>query len=143
MLLAVATAPVHSQSNEIVDRILAEEELTYGSAAYLLLLASDSIDEDATLASAAEALNRSGLGLENRGANDPITLGEYALLTMRVFAVPGGIAWSIHPAPRYATRELEYRRVIQGQVYPNMKLSGERAMRILGRVLNLREGGAL
>lgn len=142
-VFALAAAPLHAQSNVILDRILADDDLVYGSAAYLLMLASGAVSDEATMSLAVTELNRSGLGLDDRGAGDTITLGEYALLTMRVFSIPGGIAWSVYPSPRYAARELEYRGIIQGQVYPRMKLSGERAMRILGRVLTMREEGAL
>lgn len=134
---------LHAQSNEIIDRILAEELITYGSASYLLLFAAGELEEDATLTSAVAAIDRRGDGLDYRTANVTITLGEFALLTMRVFDIRGGIAYSLLPVPRYAARELTFRGVIQGQTYPRMNLSGERSMRIIGRVLSLQEGGAL
>jgi hypothetical protein len=43
------------------------------------------------------------------------------------------------PSPRYATRELAYLDIISGPAKPGMPLSGERALRILERVLHGRE----
>lgn len=143
LLLAFATPVVFSQSNQVIDRILQEEQLTYGSAAYLLLLASGDQGEDITATAAVARLATLGAGLPDRAANETITLGEYSLLTMRVFDISGGIMYTILPSPRYAARELAHRRIVQGHTYPRMSLSGERGMRILGRVLGLQEGGAL
>ncbi len=146
VLLAVLLLPVLSagaQSNEILDAVLAEEQLTYGSAAWLLLLANSSVTEETTRTEAVAAIARAGIGLPDRAANETVTLGEYALLAMRVFEIDGGFAYRILPSPRYATRELVFLKIIQGHDYPGMSLSGERGMRILGRVLGLRERGLL
>ena len=136
-------APAISQSSAVMDGILEEEQITYGSAAYLLLLAQDEISEDATPSEAVARMAQLGIGLDGRTANEPLTLGEYSLLTMRSFGIGGGLMYSVAPGPRYAARELAFRQVIQGHDYPGMRLSGERGLRILGRVLSLQEGGAL
>jgi hypothetical protein len=143
LLLAFAVPAVQAQSNQMVDHILQEEELTYGSAAYLLLLASGDQGDEINATAAVARLAALGMELPGRAANETITLGEYSLLTMRIFGIPGGIMYTILPSPRYAVRELAYRHVVQGHTYPRMSLSGERGMRILGRVLGQREGGAL
>ena len=78
-----------------------------------------------------------------RGVDEPVTLGEYSLLTMNAFGITGGMMYTLIPSPRYAARELAFREVIQGRAYPRMDLSGERAIRIVGRVLDLDERGQL
>ena len=167
VVLALLVAPmiVWAQSNDIIDDILAEEEMTYGSAAYLLLLAIGELDEDADRVAAVTQFRQidSGLAIEGgavvfQGAsarfgqvgdvlNYPpvatLTLGEYALLIMQTFQISGGFMYSIAPSPRYAARELVFLRAIQGQSFPRMAVSGERGMRILGRILALQEEGAL
>lgn len=149
---------VSAQSNEIIDDILAEEEMTYGSAAYLLLFAVGELDDgadritavtefqrlDDSLRSAGEAARFRPVGhILNYAPDTPITLGEYALLVMRSFGIPGGMIYSLVPSPRYASRELVFRRAIQGNAFPRMNISGERGMRILGRILALQEEGVL
>jgi hypothetical protein len=62
---------------------------------------------------------------------------------METFGISGGWMYTITSRPRYAARELAFRNVIQGRAYPRMELSGERAMRIVGRVLALEEEGRL
>lgn len=157
MFLFVSTA-LSAQSNAIIDDILAEEEMTYGSAAYLLLSAVGELDDaadrntavaefqrlDESLRAAGEAGRFRPVGnILNYAPDTPITLGEYALLAMRSFSIPGGIVYSMIPSPRYASRELVFRRAIQGNAFPRMNISGERGMRILGRILALREEGVL
>ncbi|MCG8481039.1 MAG: hypothetical protein MI724_18240 [Spirochaetales bacterium] len=156
---------VSAQSNDIIDDILAEEEMTYGSAAYLLLLAIGELDETADRAEAVTRFRQLDSGLEIAGGtvvfqgasarfrrvgevlNYPpvaaLTLGEYALLVMQTFEISGGFMYSLTPSPRYAARELAFRRAIQGRSFPRMSISGERGMRILGRILALQEEGAL
>ncbi|SIQ89873.1 hypothetical protein SAMN05920897_11782 [Alkalispirochaeta americana] len=143
VFLLVTPWALRGQSNEILDRILQEEVLTYGSAAYVLLLALGELEEGDSLTNAVASLDRRGYGLEDRPGHDAVTLGEFCFLAMRLFEVPGGIWYRLLPGPRYAARELAYRGALQGRSYPSMHLSGERALRILGRVLALRERGIL
>ncbi|MDA3951740.1 MAG: hypothetical protein PF508_21215, partial [Spirochaeta sp.] len=72
-----------------------------------------------------------------------LTLGEYSLLVMETFNISGGAMYTVTGMPRYAARELAFRNIIQGRAYPRMKLSGDRALRIIGRVLTLQEEGRL
>ena len=163
-LLFVPTI-VSAQSNNIIDDILVEEEMTYGSAAYLLLLAIGELDEDEDRVTAVTRFRQidSGLAIQGgavgfQGASArsgqvgdilsyspfaTLTLGEYALLIMQIFDVSGGFMYGLAPSPRYAARELTFRHAIQGQAFPRMSISGERGMRILGRVLALQEEGTL
>ncbi|POR03993.1 hypothetical protein AU468_04840 [Alkalispirochaeta sphaeroplastigenens] len=135
--------PLQGQSNEVLDAILQEEPLTYGSAAYVLLLALGELEEGASLTNAVAALNRLGHGLADRPGHAPLTLGEFSHLAMGLFGISGGVWYRFLPGPRYATRELAYRGALQGRAYPSMHLSGERALRIIGRILTLRERGLL
>jgi hypothetical protein len=57
----------------------------------------------------------------------------------RAFKIDGGIMYRVLPGPRYATRELAYLGIITGPAKPGLSLSGERALRILERVLNSKE----
>ena len=140
--MGVGLASAAAQSNDFVDGVLAQDRITYGNAAYLLLVGSGDLDESASVADARDRFE-SGPAALGRGVDEPVTLGEYSLLTMNAFGITGGIMYTLVPSPRYAARELAFREVIQGRAYPRMDLSGERALRIVGRVLDLNERGQL
>ena len=94
---------IGAQSADLIDTVLAEERLTYGNAAYVLLLGSGEIDENLSIADAHRTMEEraAALGYE---ADAPLTLGEYSLLAMDAFDIPGGVVYSIVPSPRYAAR---------------------------------------
>ena len=131
-----------AQSNAVIDDILANERMTYGHAVYILGVADGTIPERTSVADAHRQSQTGGLyfGYERE---DPVSLGEFSLMLMETFDVPGGLMYTVLPSPRYAARELAFRNVIQGDAYPRMAISGERAMRIIGRVLALQEEGRL
>ncbi|MFW5695704.1 MAG: hypothetical protein ACOCYB_11090 [Alkalispirochaeta sp.] len=135
-------ASLAAQSNEFIDGVLEQDQITYGNAAYLLLVGSGDLDESASVADARDRFE-SGPAALGRGVDEPVTLGEYSLLAMDAFGITGGMMYTLVPSPRYAARELSFRDVIQGRAYPRMDISGERAMRLIGRVLTLDEQGRL
>lgn len=133
LILVVSLVPVmnaHAGFNETLDTILAEPELTYGSAAWLVLTGSGQLSPDAGIDQAAAVMgNRNETGRV-------ISLGEFAVLVITGWKLSGGVGWSLFKHPRYALRELRYRKFVIGRAYPNQKLSGERAVRIIGRVVD-------
>ncbi len=143
MVLSLMTVAASGQSAVLMDEILAEERLSYGSAAYLVLGVTGRIDEGASRAEAVERLEELEAAIPETSIDAPITLGELSLLVMQVFEIDGGIMYTLLQDPRYATRELEFREVIQGDAFPRMQLDGERGLRIINRAAALREEGAL
>jgi len=138
--LAAAAVPLlTAQSNEVLDAVLGEATLSYGNAAYLVGTASGRLPETIAPAEAAPQLEQARLGLQGRGPSDPVTLGEFSYMLTRAFEIHGGIMYWLLPGPRYATRELAYLGIISGPAKSGMSLSGERALRILERILNRKE----
>lgn len=76
-------------------------------------------------------------------SDTPITIGQYSRLVMDAFEISGGVLSRLTGLPRYAARDLAYHGVIQAELYPGASVSGAHALRILGRVLELRERGEL
>jgi len=68
--------------------------------------------------------------------DEGITLGKLSLLIMQAFEIRGGLMYMILPGQRYAFRTMVSRSFIQGRADPAMKVSGERFLDILGRVLS-------
>lgn len=142
MFCAMLFIPVLSaQSNEIIDTILAEERLTAGSAAYLVLsLADADMIPDSRQAAFAALAQKVDLSPVSAGAvDDQVSIGEFAYLLQQSLALPRGLGSRILPGPRYALRDLKFLNIVQGRVYPAMGLSGERALRIAGQTLSLTE----
>lgn len=131
-----------AQSNDIIDALLAEEQASYGKAAYLALTASGLITEEQSPEQALEVLKDQGWKLDILGAAEPIKLGEYSFILMKVFHIEGGVMYSIIPGPRYAGRELSYLGMIPGSPSPYRTISGEEAVRILGNILEWQEEGS-
>jgi hypothetical protein len=138
--LLFSTLWVPAQSNDVLDRILAEEQLTYGSAAYLLLVAIGKAAEETSPEQAATMAEQEGFALQGFEPADGLSIGQYSFMLMRAFGLTGGIMYRIVPSPRYAAREMEYAGVIQGPAIPGMAVSGNEAVRMLERVLHQREG---
>ena len=143
LLLTVLTAAAHAQSAAVIDEVLAESQLTYGNAAFLVLGAVGRIDADAQLADAVTYLNENNLNVGTKSADEAITLGEFSLLLISVLEIDGGFIFNLTREPRYAARELAFLGAVQGRAFPGMSISGARGIRILNRTLELREEGRL
>ena len=140
VLLLLGSGGIDAQSNEILDTVLAAPRGSYGHAAYLFLAGDGTIDEQASFEAAVTALEQIlPLAIE-RAVDEPLTLGEFALLVQLYYDLPRGLMGRLVAAPRYAVRDLRFLRVVQGRSYPNMQLSGEQMIRIVGRVLAYQEG---
>jgi hypothetical protein len=141
VFILAACFSAFAQSSDSIDQILAADAISCGWAAYLLLVASDNIAEDAGDARSFDMLRDLRWIGEKVTAETPITISQYAYVVMRAFGMKGSLLYSLLPGPRYAFRELVDRGVIQGRADPTDTLSGQRAMRILGRVLDIEEAG--
>jgi hypothetical protein len=139
LIMMVAAMSGLAQSNQAMDRILEEERLSCGAASYLVLTASGGIGEDASFADAAGTLAGQSWWKSSKEPDDPLTLGEFSLMVMQTVGMSGGLMYSLIPGPRYAARELAFKRLIEGSTSPYRSLSGEEAVRMLGRVLEAQE----
>jgi hypothetical protein len=137
LFVFVGSPSLFGQSASAMDEILAQESLTYGAASYLLLSAIGEVGDDADFREAGEMMAEMEPLFGERSSEEPLDLGEYSFLLMQVFDRSGGLMYSILPGPRYAVRELAFLEIVQGDTYPNADLSGERAVRILERFLQV------
>ena len=80
-------------------------------------------------------------------ADQSITQKDAAFLIMRAFDLKGGVMYSLFKNPRYAYREMTYRKLIQGRTDQSLKLSGPALLYILDRTLRYTgenaDGGAI
>lgn len=140
VFLLAGLMPLASQSNQLLDQILDQPRLSFGQAAYLVLTAVGKLPEESDLERATEELVFAGWKLKARSASEPITLGEYSYLLMQAFGLKGGLFYRLLPGPRYAARELAFRKWIAGKAYPGRALSGEEAVRMLGKAMEAMGG---
>lgn len=133
LCMLLIPAAVAAQSAAAMDTLLDEENLTFGSSSYLVLAAAGEISDDTGRSRAAEEISRRIPLFAEKSLDDSISLGEFSYLLMNLSGRSGGLMYRILPGPRYAARELAFHGVIQGDAYPNLSLSGERALRIIER----------
>jgi hypothetical protein len=135
-LLALSAALLSAQTAAELERVLALPAVSYGDAAWLVLgAAGTAIPENSLNAAYRFAADNNWLP-KKAAAGAPATLGAVSFLVMRVFNIKGGLLYTLFPGPRYAYRELVYRRLIQGRAYSSMPVSGERLSRMISRVLD-------
>lgn len=145
VMIAVMCGVAFGQSAERIDAILASDPLTFGDAAYLAVISAGLMGPEGAAPEALAIIGARTAELEHRerfSARDigsSVTLGEFAYLMMLTHDISGGFWYRRVPGPRYAYREFAHRRLVQGQSFPLQQISGERAMRITGRVLAMRE----
>ncbi len=140
VFLLSAVLPLCAQSNQVLDQLLDEPQALFGDVVYMTLAAAKIVPDTATPAEAVQSLQQQGWNVEALPRDAPISLGSYSYLLMKAFKLSGGIFYSLFPGPRYACRELGWLKVIPADARPLRSISGEEAVRILGRMLALQEG---
>lgn len=128
-----------SQSNNFLDDFLEEKEASFGKAVYLTFVAAGLIDEQASVTEALTVLKGKSWRLVVKESGQPIRLGEFSLLLMKVFEIRGGLMYRLLAVPRYAARELVYLGLISGSTDPTRYITGEEAVKTLGAVINWKE----
>jgi len=66
-------------------------------------------------------------------------LNGISLLLMQSFGIKGGIFYGILKSPHHAYRELVYKKIIPGDTDPDMPVSGQQLLLMVGRILSAKE----
>ena len=132
------SVPAAAQTAQKVEDLLSEPAVTWAGAAVFALEAA----EKEVFANPGDAFRyaseRKWLP-KKAEPNGTARLNGIALLLIRSFDLKGGIFYSIAKNPHYAYRELVYKEVIQGRADPDMTVSGEEFLFMIGRILSLKE----
>ena len=137
LLAVVLSGYAAAQSNDFMDALLAEESISFSQAAYLVLVASDNLGEDADEVRAFELLESLGWAQKSASPDSDITLAQYSALIMRAFDMRGSLMYRLIPAPRYAYRQLTHNRIINWKADPSNPVNGLAAFGMVGRTLDL------
>jgi len=73
-------------------------------------------------------------GWINVSSDEAVTMKDAAFLIMKAFDLKGGVMYSLFSNPRYAYREMVYRKLIPGSTDQGMKVSGAKLLLILDKV---------
>ncbi|WP_010263890.1 hypothetical protein [Treponema primitia] len=125
----------HAQTAALMDGALGVREVNQGQAAYFVLTAAELIPADAGI-EAAFAQAQADTWLRNK-ADSPISMGELSYLIMQAFKLKGSVFYRLFPGPRYAYRELVYRRLIPPPNDPARRVTGPQFFQVLGNVLRV------
>lgn len=138
-LCALFVTPAFGQSIEFMDRVSSSPGIAYGDAAYLVLVATDNIAENAGTVRSLDLAKQNKWVNPSIAPEKPISLESYSYLLMRSFGIKGGLMYRLLPGPRYAFRELVALGVIQGDYDPADTVDGALAVRMLGRIFEIVE----
>ncbi|MDR0303122.1 MAG: hypothetical protein LBI04_12525 [Treponema sp.] len=143
VLCALFAVPVFlpAQTAAELEKILETPTVTCSQAARFVCASSESQEASALNSGDAFAWAvEKGWLSKNASADAPINLGGLSFLLMKAFDMKGGMMYMIMPGPRYAFRTMTARSIIQSPADPDMNVSGERFLLILGNVLSAKGG---
>lgn len=140
LFLLVSLLPVYAlsgQTAEELDRMLETRTVRAAQAARFVLGAAELLPEYIFGAPAEEAAYAMAFenGWLSLGPADTLRLRDAAFLVMNAFGIKGGVMYSLLHNPRYAYREMVYKKLIQGSSDPGFTVSGERLLHIIGAAL--------
>jgi outer membrane protein OmpA-like peptidoglycan-associated protein len=138
VLFVVLGGFLYGQTAADMDEILDSRHITWAQACRFVLPAAEVLEENINAGAAFAAARERGWLPKGAAAENPVTLGGLSFLVMNSFSIKGSILYALFPGPRYAYRELDYLGLLPGPRDPALKVSGERLVRILGRVLDYR-----
>lgn len=115
-----------------LETVLTAQTMSYEQAAAFVLKAADVTADGSAFNYAVEKKWLSALA----AADGVAVLNEVSLLIMGAFGIKGGIMYTAFRSPRYAYRELVQQSIIQGRADPDMAVSGDLLLFMIGRVLD-------
>jgi outer membrane protein OmpA-like peptidoglycan-associated protein len=131
-MLSAAILPAQTAAE--MDLLLETREVSFAQASRFVLASADAAAEGVEVRAAFDLARENGWLSKKAVSDNPIRLGELCFLVMKAFHMRGSFLYALFPGPRYAFRELEYRRLIPGRRDPSLRVSGEELLRMLDLV---------
>ena len=137
-LVLAISVPLFSQTAAEMDTLLKAEKVSAAGLARFVLGAADLLPEGLSGAAAEKAAYdiASSNGWIKTAAENNATLIDTAFLVMKAFNLKGGVMYSLFKNPRYAYREMVYRRIIMGHADGAMIIDGARLLAILDKTIS-------
>ncbi|NBF41956.1 MAG: hypothetical protein GVY14_16230 [Spirochaetes bacterium] len=137
-LAPLVTVPAADQM-EVIATMQTAEEVTYREGGFAVLVASGTLPRTAAPDAALNPGLRSQLGWDSRAVDGPLTVAEFSYLVMKAFDIPGGLMYRLAPSPRYAVRELRFRRILLDRLDATDNIAGVEALRVIGNAIEWTE----
>lgn len=138
IIFVLAVTGLGAQSNDLIDRVLDQEEIQYKLGVYLILTAGGHWEEPAVPEDSLEVLKDLGWSLPGKFAEDSLSAGDAAFLIMHSLDIPGGIMYSLFPSRRYAYKELVFLGIVESAGGDKRPLSGRSLLQILGKAMEIK-----
>ncbi|MDR1596824.1 MAG: hypothetical protein LBR99_03865 [Treponema sp.] len=130
------TGALSAQTARMIDDLLEVRAVSFETACAVVLAAAGLAVPDPIPDAAYKEAFEMGALPESAEPDAAIKLGQLSFLIMKAFNMKSGFWYALFPGPRYAYRELTYRKILQGRNDPSLTVSGERLLLILGRTLD-------
>jgi hypothetical protein len=143
-LLLFFPSMINAQSAEKIQTLLQTAAVSYAQAADFILEAADitgfnkADEQDAAQSAMSFAVEKKWMSAK-ANPQDAISLERLSLLIMKAFGLKGGPMYTLFGGAHHSYRELVYKDVIQGRSDPSMKVTGEKMLSIVSRLLYLTE----
>jgi hypothetical protein len=138
IVLAALSLPIEAQEGELVSRAVSESPLSFGTGAGLVAALAGAVPSDQPVGpeDAVEVLRSLGYRLPDRGVDDHLTYGNFALLMMQAFDLRGGLRYEIFPTSAAAFEELRSRSLLAPGVYAGTPIPGVVAVDVVSHFLS-------
>ena len=132
-----------AQTAAEMDAMLEADSVSAAAAARFVLASADLLPAELTGAEAEKAAYDMAYskGWIKKAPEESVTLKDTAFLVMKAFDLKGGIMYSLLKNPRYAFREMVYRKLIQGIPDPDMKVTGARLIQVISNTSSYSDEG--
>jgi len=137
LLSVVSHAILHAQTADEIQTLLKTPAVNYAQAARFVLEAADvkgHYDKTSGQDAVRFAVEKKWLPKKTNAQNE-ISMERLSLLIMKAFGVKGGPMYTLFGGAHYGYREMVFQDLIQGRSDPHMKVSGERMLFIVNRLL--------
>jgi len=137
IFLLILCAALHAQTADEIQTLLKTPTVSYAQASRFVLEAADvegAYDKKNPQDAARFAIEKNWLP-KNADSQDAITLERFSLLIMKAFNLKGGPMYTWFSNAHYSYREMVFQDLIQGRSDPHMKVSGEKMLFIVNRLL--------
>jgi len=137
IFLLILCSALNAQVADEIQTLLKTPAVSYAQAARFVLEAADVTgvyDKKDGQDAVRFAVEKKWLP-QKANAQDAITLEKFSHLVMKSFKVKGGPMYTLFNSAHYSYREMVFQDLIQGRSDPHMKVSGERMLFIVNRLL--------
>jgi hypothetical protein len=124
---------------EVIAAMQTAEEVTYREGGFAVLVAAGTLPRTAAPDAALNPELRRRLGWNSRPMDRPLTVAEFSYLVVEAFDIPAGLMYRLAPGPRYAVRELRFRRILLDRVDATDDIAGVQALRMIGNAIEWKE----